>query len=436
MTGEEVPAEQIRVSWVWFIEQYLQELITRAWQPIIVLVIEGLSYNSLPTSAASKTLVFGVFNQILQFMTGTGDNRCSLHSLEQDLRRRKLIKAGGTANRELAIQFIFQVLGWLAAFWDPALDASTTTLSLAQRYEGLTTRRRITMHSPAITSTAIGISEATHALSLLLSRFGTVLPEPRLVVREAFRGGPEAGPDDLSATYLTFHNLQQDLKIELKWTKTLNQHLEFDQPNNILYIFRYPSICYLMARKEQDTLLSKTYNEWTKEQEKWTSSSEAIFSPEARRVRRGIKIEDYPVEVLLSYDILFGRCTESRASAKALLATSAEEWKAEGGYDPLLETLCTKGRDCPEVAELLKELQAGKPRDSISVDEYPFLGERLATLHARSSRQAPHNWNRLWTDKRNMPAWMALWAVVVFGGITLLLGTIQLILQGFQTWPR
>jgi hypothetical protein len=432
MTGEEVPTEQIRISWVWFIEQYLQELITSAWQPIIVPVVEGLSHDSLPTSSTSKFLVFRVFNQISQFMTGTADNRCTLHSLEQDLRRRKLIKVGETS-RESAIQFIFQVLGWLAAFWDPALDASTTTLSLAQRNEGLTTRRRITMHSPAITSTAIGISEATLALSLLLSRFGSVLPEPQIVVREAFRGGLEAGSEDLSATYLTFHNLQQDLKIEMKWTKTLNQHLEFDQPNNILYIFRYPSICKLMAEKGQGTLLSRTYSEWTKEQEKWTVGAGTIFSPEARRVRRGVKIEDYPIEVLLSYDILFGRCSKSRASAKALLATTAEKWKAEGGYDPLLETLCTKGRDCPEVAELMNELQAGKLRDSISVDEYPFLGQRLAILHARSSRQAPRNLKRLWNDTRNLPAWMALWAVIVFGGGTLLLQTGQLILQGFQT---
>jgi hypothetical protein len=72
---------------------------------------------------------------------------------------------GENASRELAVRFVFQITGWLAAFWDPALDASTTTLLLAQRYEGLTTRRRITMHSPAITSTAISVNEAaTHYL--------------------------------------------------------------------------------------------------------------------------------------------------------------------------------------------------------------------------------------------------------------------------------
>lgn len=437
VTGEEVLDGQLRLSWEWYLDQYLHRHIAEAWQPIIVPVVEGLSHDSLPTSSASKIRVYQVLNQISQFLGGAEDARCTLHSLEQDLRRRKLIKVcGNSASRELAIQFIFQVTGWLAAFWDPALDASTTTLSLAQRNEGLTTRRRITMHSPAITSTTIGISEAKHTLSLLLSRFGTVLPEPKVVVREAFRGGPEAGPDDLSATYLTLHNLQQDLKITLRWTNTLNQHLEFDQPNNILYIFRYPSICSLMAQKGHDTLFSRTYKEWIQEQERWTSGAEKLISPEARRVRRGIKIEDYFVEVLLSYDLIFGRCPKSRASAKALLSKSAEEWKSAGQYDPLLETLCTKGRDCAEVAQLLKELQAGKPRDSISVDEYPFLGERLAILHARSSRQAPHNWKRLWNDTRNLPAWMALWAVIVFGGGTLLLQTIQLILQGFQTWPR
>jgi hypothetical protein len=367
-------------------------------------------------------------------MSGAENTRCTLHNLEQDLRRRKYLKVyGNGSSRELAIQFIFQVTGWLAAFWEPALDASTTTLSLAQRAEGLTTRRRITMHSPAITSTAISITEAMHSLSLLLSRFGTVLPEPKLVVREAFRGGPEAGPEDISAVYLTLHNLQQDLKIELKWTSTLSQHLEFDQPNNILYIFRYPSICILMAKKWQGTLLSRTYSEWTKEQEKWTQ--ESVLSPEARRVRRDIKIEDFLVEVVLSYDIIFGRCPKSRASGKALLAKTVTAWTAAGQYDPMLEILCTKGRDCQEVAELMKELQAGKPRDSISVDEYPFLGERLANLHARSVRQAPHNWKRLWNDTRNLPAWMALWAVIVFGGGTLLFQLIQLILQGFQTRP-
>jgi hypothetical protein len=109
MTGDKVPTEQIRISWVWFIEQYLQELITRAWQPIIVPVVEGLGHNSLPTSSASKCLVFRVFNQIAQLMTAKADNRCSLTTLEQDLSRRKLIKDCNSASRELAIQFIFHL---------------------------------------------------------------------------------------------------------------------------------------------------------------------------------------------------------------------------------------------------------------------------------------------------------------------------------------
>ena len=343
-----------------------------------------------------------------------------------------MIKADSPVNAEgigLAHQLIFQVTGWLAAFWEPALDESISELSLAQR--SLPAPARITMHSSVITSTTAKIQEAKGPLCRLLSRFGTLLPEPRFISREAFRGGPEAGPEIIDAAYVSFDSLRQDLKLNFEWTSTLNQHLELDQPNKTLYIFRYPSICRLMCSKKGDTLFSQIFREWIAGEENWTTQDEQDSSPAIRRVRRGMKIEHYSIEVLLSFYLIFGRSSASWAGARRLLQSKEAEWKDQGQYDPLLETLCTKGRDCSDVMDLLEEIQAGKERAYFSVDEYPFLGERLATLHTLSLLQNPRSIKRLWNDRRNLTAWFALWAVVVFGGGTLLLQFIQVFLQAF-----
>lgn len=45
-------------------------------------------------------------------------------------------------------------------------------------------------------------------------------------------------------------------------------------------------------------------------------------------------------------------------------------------------------------------------------------------------------WTRLWDDRRNIAAWVALWAVLIIGSGTLLLQIIQLAFQILQVWSR
>jgi hypothetical protein len=407
--------------WKWYQGAYLDGHILRAYISLIVPVVRGIPDSSQDPCARSKRLCYDVLAKLVDYLEDRAE--LTLLNMVTRLMEAELLK---NCSQNLAAQLVFQMVGWLCALWEPILDSGTIELRL--RRTGRLPRRR---GPPKPVNLSANLNESRSTLfHRFLHRSGSLLPEPRSVLRDAFRGDAEAGPETISATYLSLHNLQQDLDVKLEWTSTMSQHLEFDRRNCVLFVFRFPSICRLLYRDQDGSVLSQIYQEWSKEYEKDPNSR-------FRNAFRDICIEDYFVEVLMSYYWIFGRSGNSRASGRRLLVEAAEreKWKDGGLYDPLLEILCTKSAKCPEVQELLNDLQAND-RDYISVDDYPFLGKRLAALHTLSIRQHPTSWRRLWNDRRNRGAWLALWAVMVFGGISILLQLLQLIIQGFQTWPR
>lgn len=143
-------------------------------------------------------------------------------------------------------------------------------------------------------------------------------------------------------------------------------------------------------------------------------------------------IEDFLVEVLLSYRLIFGRHTRSRSRISRVLAGEKVKWQDQGRYDPLLEVLCTSPGHFSDIKKLYKDLEAKEFNDYISVDEFPFLARRLFDLQRFSMAQNPHSWKRLWKDRRNITVWFTTWAVVIIGGGTLLFQILQLLFQIYQ----
>ena len=105
--------------------------------------------------------------------------------------------------------------------------------------------------------------------------------------------------------------------------------------------------------------------------------------------------------------------------------------------DPLLERLCAQGprgtiRDLPGYFWSVSCKTAEghlQEQDVYSVtSNFPILGPRLRKLEAYSLRQTPSKIRDLWRDFRSPLQWYTFWAVVLFGGLGIVLAILQTLL--------
>lgn len=144
----------------------------------------------------------------------------------------------------------------------------------------------------------------------------------------------------------------------------------------------------------------------------------------------------------MSYRILFGQ----RRAARQLAKTELRAAKALHGqqYDVLLDTLCTRpskaiaagllGRfptlwpvSCRSFADTLQNESTYSARNN-----FPLLGARLARLEEFNLRQQPKRLRDIWRDRRNPLQWYTLWAVLILGGLSIVVGLLQLFVGAAQ----
>ena len=139
-------------------------------------------------------------------------------------------------------------------------------------------------------------------------------------------------------------------------------------------------------------------------------------------------------EVLLSYRVIFGQNEASRKLFRNEERSAAGQTQP---VDPLLDLLCghvlkRKRQDLPTD---LWPLSCRDPQGHLqeqdvysTTTDFPTLGPRLLRLQAYSLRQTPSKIRDLWRDFRTPLQWYTFWAVVLFGGLGVCLGTLQTLL--------
>lgn len=136
-------------------------------------------------------------------------------------------------------------------------------------------------------------------------------------------------------------------------------------------------------------------------------------------------------EILLSYRVLFGQHRQAikwYRTQRRKKATSAKE-----NIDPLLDILCSERlsslhsmpKDC--WPESCRDAQGHLQEQDVYSSELDFLmlGPRLLALQAFSLRHQPSRVRDLWRDRRNPLQWYTFWAVLVVGGMSLVLTAFQ-----------
>jgi hypothetical protein len=133
-------------------------------------------------------------------------------------------------------------------------------------------------------------------------------------------------------------------------------------------------------------------------------------------------VNDLLREVLLSYRLLFG---QTKASRKKFRSLQPFRGLHRSLHDSLLAEIC--GRRFFNVLPWTEE------RDEYDLaEDFPILGVRISVLHKHIARGSARGWRQIWRKQQFSEQWYTFWAVIVIGGLGLLLAVIQVILQGLQ----
>jgi Flp pilus assembly protein TadB len=140
----------------------------------------------------------------------------------------------------------------------------------------------------------------------------------------------------------------------------------------------------------------------------------------------------------LSYRLVFGQTLAARRLATKELKRLQDDGE---DIDAFLIELCTSSHN-RKIKALPSELWPSTCRNFegalqeqntySSQDDFPLFGERLARLQEFVQRQQPSELADLWRDRRAPLQWYTFWAVLLFGGATLVLASLQLIVGILQ----
>jgi hypothetical protein len=414
ITGDTALSELQFHCWEFYVA-YLDLRIARIWAvvilPIAVSLVQGTGSNS-----EAMRLVFNMLIDVTLFLQKLGmDADSSLFDLWTWLAERHHIQ---NASEQLGIQMCFHFVGWLTGLFDPSDEFVPHFLTL--RGENEESARRQIFRRPAVRCTRVDIDAGRQPLHRLLRAFGSILPELEKTNRSFPERDLEVGSDSINTAYISLRNMRQALKLRIEWVNTLNQHLEFDQRNNILRVFRLPSLVRLLYRRKGETILNRLFVEDGRDR----PADEVQTCPDVRSLL---------AEVILSSRLIFRDSARSWMTLTCILGKRYDKLikdVQEDSDDPLLNVLRLADEKSTELQELYNGLEEGELRDIISASFFPTIGPRLLMLQRLSILQNPRSLINLWNDSGS---WYALWAAVTFGGGALILGVVQLVIQIWQT---
>ena len=331
----------------------------------------------------------------------------SIDFLASELRNQETFILQGKITEEIDIarSLTFAILGWQSMLYQADFGSCPPSkLQIADEMDGYQGESRLQLQQPSISCKS--------SLPDLLLNFGVLLPPPHFV---------SISGNEMTKTTRTRRTIEASqlsaapafllAKTEIRWVDSISCHLELDQQRNILYLFRFPSMCSigcsLKSKHHEKQLLTQPVYACasaSKSGKQWADCEET-----AQLLR----------ELLLSYRILFGQSRQSRRLFRKLRPFKDLQ---RGCTDPVLLELCGN-RKCRDDLQILE-------RDAYSLaQDFPMLEGKLSALADYLSEKRPKTWKQLWQDKRDGGQWFTFWAVLIIGALGLLLALIQVLLQ-------
>lgn len=319
-----------------------------------------------------------------------------------------LVLIPGEEELQVCRTIVFAMLGWQTMLYQPSFHTSPPELlSVVDDFDGYQGQAFI-----AFKQKVVG---AKNSLDDFLMGFGLVIPPKNTCISEdteekqAFETTSTVEPHELNA-----YVLESIAHVKIKWIDSMAAHLEYNKAMNTLYLFRYPSFCAANIPVNSEEAVARG-----------VIHSCAAQADNAARWVSEDDITDFLREVLLSYRLLFGQTKRSRQSYRKNMRSNVLKEFPGQCDDPLLPLLC--GRKSVDI--LVQEKERTVYRLS---RDFPMLRFRLAVLKKQVAMSRPRGWKELWRDKRDSAQWVTFWAVIIIGGLGLLLSLLQVIVGILQ----
>jgi hypothetical protein len=438
-------------AWKWYLH-FLDCRIREIWTTLLFPVIPGISNSSVAEpDSLELTRVYAALVVIARAIKM--QEEVSIEKILIKLNDARLVKPGAEA---IAIRMAFALMGWLMMLFDPKTDSTDGHLQLRKHGSSRAVRGR--SRGAVISSFSKSISqggENMHQMLFhrMLGQFGSLFPEAECPSLPDSMLSPElAGNDNhLTVSYICFDTLRQVGNLRIEWVNTLNLHLQLDVRERVLRLFRFPSYCWLLYEGDHDTSSSEgdghTNNCFLSQMFADHNADHKKSLRKGESEDQDLAFSEYCREVLLSYRLIFGIDHRSR---RAFQSDEMTKWRVdvtndgrsgcEHKLDPLLQLLCTDSAKSPDLQGVLERLGGQETNTSAgyALEQFPFLGQRLADLQRFGVSQKPYDWKAvLWHDRRDARNWWMMWtawAVLVIGGGTLVLQLLQLVFQIWSTF--
>ncbi|KAK3367390.1 hypothetical protein B0T24DRAFT_534336 [Lasiosphaeria ovina] len=253
-------------------------------------------------------------------------------------------------------------------------------------------------------------------LQILLRRFGQFIPPPL----QDLKSRPFHPDDTILSSNMSCQAMVRVANIKIAWVDAFPLHLEFDERTATLKLFRFPSFCAMLAipRNSERTLFDRLFRDAA------GSDADSVFETE---VARSPMNQDLFVELLCTYRLIFGQHDKAVSQYQKMKPPSSSTTQHS---DPLLDDLCgTQSKKCG----LFQTIDACPEKLIYSAEsDFPAFGARLLVLQKFVIAQSPNTIKALWLDRRDTHRFWTFWAVLIFGGFSLVLFVIQVFIGGFQ----
>ncbi|TRX96271.1 hypothetical protein FHL15_002995 [Xylaria flabelliformis] len=331
------------------------------------------------------------------------DDGPSIDNIVDSLLKEGSINAGDEYQHlDSAINLVFGIIGWLTMLYRPdSLSCSPTEFCIADEMDGHNGDGHMSLKQDRIGS--------SKRLCDFLLGFGLMIPPANShAIADAeeiklYNKLKSVEPSTLNLFLLTTIG-----GVSVEWTDCLACHLELDKDARVVYLFCYPSFCQANLRKaaaEAGIIYACSSDNF--DNHYWGTEQD---------------VSQLLKEVLLSYRLLFGQNIRSRRLFQKL---SPFQGMSPNVRDNLLTQLCTR-KDSDMPFEIIQ-------RDSYELArDFPHLRTKIVRLNNHLNQKKPRSWAELWLDNRDSASWLTFWAVIIIGGIGLLLAFIQVILQIIQ----
>ncbi|KAI0433438.1 hypothetical protein F5Y09DRAFT_298931, partial [Xylaria sp. FL1042] len=262
---------------------------------------------------------------------------------------------------------------------------------------------------------------AERAFGLMLASYGTILPE--------------FSDDDgqlLHASILNYSAMWQWAHVNIQWVDHVGSHLLFNPMKRTLSIFAHPAYSAIFCSGEfRKDLICRIIEGYPLGEGNTAADTLHLMHQ----------------EVLLSYRLLFGWNSKSRQLfyshrppermpdndfLKALVGPiPRSRWKGVIG-GPRSATYLKRFPHTFWPEATLNHFNVLEEADEYSSAEFAIFAPRLHKLQHYCSRRNPRKAWGMWQDRRNPREWITFWAVVLVGGLSLLLSLLQTILAAVQ----